>query len=151
MSVAPAAPGDLAAVEALLADAGLPLAGVRDQFPAGFVVARGQDGIVGACGLEVHGEAGLLRSAVVRPSARRHGLGARLVEAALSLAPATISQVFLLTTTARDFFLSRPFAGWRFAPTSRAAAPPRLAQSVEFASACPATAACLVAARPLTR
>lgn len=58
-----AAAADLPAVEALLAAARLPLAGVAEHF-ADFMVAERSGRVVGVVGLERYGDAGLLRSAV---------------------------------------------------------------------------------------
>jgi protein-tyrosine-phosphatase/N-acetylglutamate synthase-like GNAT family acetyltransferase len=135
----PATAGDLAAAEALLARCGLPVAGLADQFPAGYVVA--DDGsMVGLAGLEVHGEHGLLRSVAVDPGARDRGLGRALVEDRLAHARALgLASVFLLTTTAPRFF-----AGLGFAPCERDHAPAALQATPEFAGVCPSTAACMV-------
>ncbi len=131
---------DLEAVERLLQLAGLPLAGLREQFPAAYVVARDAQEIIGVAGLERYGGAGLLRSVVVRPAQRGAGLGRTLVADRLALAhDARLAAVYLLTTTAGDFF---PRLG--FVPTSRGGVPPELAASEEFARACPASAACFV-------
>ena len=138
----PAAAGDLAAAEALLARCALPLAGLADQFPAGYVVAD-NGSMVGLAGLEVHGEHGLLRSVAVDPGAREprpRGLGRALVEDRLAHARALgLASVFLLTTTASGFF-----AGLGFAPCERDRAPAALRATPEFAGVCPSTAACMV-------
>ena len=72
----------------------------------------------------------------VAPEARGTGLGHRLTEAALALADRLgAPAVFLLTTTAERFF---PRFGFRV--VSRDEVPPGVQQSVEFRSACPASA-----------
>jgi ribosomal protein S18 acetylase RimI-like enzyme len=91
----PARAGDLGAAEALLARCALPVAGLRDQFPAGHVVADSA-GMVGLAGLEVHGDHGLLRSVAVDGGARDQCLGRALVEDRLSDARAIgLASVFL--------------------------------------------------------
>jgi amino-acid N-acetyltransferase len=133
--VRPAEPGDYAAVAGLLATAGLPTAGLPPSL-ADFVVASAGDGLVGAVGLEVYGPAALLRSAVVADHARGRGLGAALMGRLLEHARARgVRQVYLLTTTAEDWF---PRFG--FTRIERHAVPPALHASVEFRGACPESA-----------
>jgi len=95
---------DLPVVLALLADAALPTDGVAEHF-GGFVVARERGEVVGAGGLEVYGDAALLRSVVVEPAWRKMRLGEALVRALLSSARARgIRTIYLLTESAADFF-----------------------------------------------
>ncbi len=120
-------PDDLSAVLALLRDAGLPLEGVAEHFEE-FLVALGDECIVGAAGLELYGEAALLRSVVVHPQWRGRGLGHRLTEEALEKARARgIREVYLLTKTAVGFF---PRFG--FQPIPREAINPAVKASVQF-------------------
>jgi N-acetylglutamate synthase-like GNAT family acetyltransferase len=136
-----AAPADLPAVLALLAEAGLPAHGVAEAF-ADFVVAESGDHhrLVGAAGLELHGGHALLRSVVVANATRGTGVGAALVDAALERARRRgCSDVYLLTTTAEGWF---PRLG--FARIERAAVPAPLFESVEFREACPASAAVMM-------
>lgn len=138
VELAPAALEHRASVAALLAEAGLPLDGLDDQFPAAYVVAR-QGGIVGVAGLERHGDSGLLRSVAVSERFRNSGLGRLLVTDRVNAARALgIQQIFLLTTTAANYF-----AKLGFSPSTRAEVPSAIAASIEFASACPSSAACL--------
>jgi N-acetylglutamate synthase-like GNAT family acetyltransferase len=130
---------DLAAAEALLARCALPVAGLVDQFPAGYVVA-GEAPMIALAGLEVHGSHGLLRSVAVDPTARARGLGRVLVEHRLAHARALgLTSVFLLTTTAPRFF-----AALGFTPCARDHAPAALQATPEFAGVCPSSAACMV-------
>ncbi len=136
--IGPAAPGDLAAATALLSGAGLTLAGMEAVAGTGaLLVARAPDGsILGCAGLERCGHAVLLRSVVVAAPARGTGLGRALVAAALECArDSGAGEAWLLTETAVDFFAT---LGWE--QCERAAAPPEIAGSVEFTTACPASA-----------
>lgn len=136
--VRPAAAGDLPAVRGLLAAAQLPPDGLEDQFPAAFAVAEQAGTVVGAAGVETHGDDGLLRSVVVDVALRGRGLGERLTLERLAWARQRgLASVWLLTTTAAAFF---PRLG--FAPSERAAAPEALRKSKEFTGACPASAVC---------
>src|SRR3982751_64997 len=135
MQIRNAVKSDLAAVEKLLAASGLPVDGVRDNFDS-FVVAVENEAIVGAVGLEKFDSAALLRSAVVQPDARGTGVGRRLVEQILERAEQSgIDEVYLLTTTAEDYF---PRFG--FSRTTRSAVPEAVKASAEFRGACPDTA-----------
>src|SRR6266480_6916788 len=126
---------DISAVETLLSASDLPLDGVRDNFGS-FVVAESDDGIAGAIGLEKFGSVALLRSAVVAPEHRGSGIGRRLVEQVIERADeAGIDELYLLTTTAEDYF---PRFG--FTRTTRSAVPDALKASAEFRGACPETA-----------
>lgn len=136
----PAAPGELDAVKALLAEAGLPVDDVGRVFPRGFVVVREGSVPVAAAGLEVHGASGLLRSVVVSPGRRARGLGRRLIESRVDAARAQgLEAVYLLTTSAAAYFEALGFER-----VARADVPEALARSTEFTSVCPASATCLV-------
>lgn len=135
MKVRGAKSSDLAAVEQLLGANDLPLDGVRDHFTS-FVVAEEGGTIAGAAGLEKYGNCGLLRSAVVAPGYRSGGVGRRLVEELLERAEeAGVDEVYLLTTTAEEYF---PRFG--FTRTTRTAVPEAVKASAEFRGACPDTA-----------
>lgn len=139
---APAREGDYASLCALLARASLPIDGVARDALAGYTVVRAGDTVVAAAGLERVGDAGLLRSVAVDPSVRGVGLGVALVEERLRAARSMgLRSVFLLTTTARDFF-----ARLRFTPCARDDAPAGLFSSSALGAVCPASAACMVRA-----
>jgi len=124
---------DLAGVRALLLEANLPPDGLEDQFGPRYAVAEAGGALVGAAGVEVHGVFGLLRSVVVAPALRGTGLGRALVADRLAWARRErLSAVFLLTTTAPDFF-----ATLGFERTARESAPEEIRRSREFASVCP--------------
>lgn len=130
-----ATPADRGAVADLLKTAELPLAGIPSALEH-FLVAESGGTLVGAIGLEVYGNAALLRSAVVHPAARGTGVGEALVRSLLAHARGLgIEEVGLLTTTAEHWF---PRFG--FEPTERSALPEALFASEEFKGACPATA-----------
>lgn len=139
VSIRPARPADLKAIGELLEAADLPTVGVVDHLP-GFVVAEAAGRLVGLAGLEVHGDDGLLRSVVVDSAVRGHGLGAKLTERVLDAARAAeVRRVYLLTTTAEDYF---PRHGFR--RIGRDDASPDVKRSVEFREACPESAVAMV-------
>src|SRR5688572_26509866 len=126
---------DLPEVRRLLTDHDLPVDDV-EQHVGTMVVAREGNRTVGAAALEVYAEGGLLRSVVVDRAHHSQGIGGRVTNAALQLASEhRLPAVFLLTTTAERFF---PRFG--FEVISRAEVPPSVQASVEFRSACPASA-----------
>ena len=135
MTIDPAEQGDLAAVRQLLEAQHLPLDGVDAQLQT-MVVARDGSGVVGAAAVELYADGALLRSVVVSPAVQGQGVGHRLTEAALNIATRRgVRNAFLLTTTAERFF---PKLG--FEPISREDVPESVQASVEFQSACPASA-----------
>jgi amino-acid N-acetyltransferase len=134
-----ARPEDLGAVERLLRDAELPLAGVAEHL-GGFRVAVSAGGVVGAVGIERYDPFGLLRSAVVERESRGRGLGTLLTTRALEDARTLgLRAVYLLTTTAADYFTR---FGFRRIP--RAEVAPELWKSAELQGACPETAILMV-------
>jgi amino-acid N-acetyltransferase len=134
---------DLPGICSLLERLSLPTEGIADHVST-TLVAREGSRIVGTAALELYAEGALLRSVAVDPDLQGRRLGHRLTEAALRLAETHgADAVFLLTTTAEQFF---PRFG--FEPIPRESVPPTVRASVEFQSACPASA--LVMRRRLT-
>jgi amino-acid N-acetyltransferase len=139
----PARSTDFSAIVRLLDDAGLPHADLTPEHLAHFLVLREGGAIVGVVGMEVRGDAGLLRSLAVAADRRGGGWAARLV-AALEARARTlgIRTLYLLTTTAEGFFARRGYE-----PADRAAVPDAILATEEFRGICPSTAACM--AKPL--
>jgi len=131
---------NLAFVRTLLADNTLPNSDVDGSSRIRFLVADDADGLPVACiGVETYGSDALLRSLAVRPSMRERGVGRTLVVAAEDTARAMrVSRLFLLTTTASDFFLH---VGYDV--INRVDAPDSLQRSSQFAELCPASAVCM--------
>ena len=126
---------DLQGITGLLERRHLPLAGVVDHLET-MLVARDGGRIVGTAGLELYADGALLRSVAVDPDAQGRGLGQELTGAALRLAETHGREtVFLLTTTAEGFF---PKFGFEI--VTRDEVPASVRASVEFQSACPASA-----------
>ncbi len=130
-----AQPADLPAVMALLKDADLPVDGLADHFPH-TLVAQDDGATVGCAALELYGAAALLRSVAVAAGQTGQGVGERLVQEALQHAREHgVTQVFLLTTTAGEYF---PRFG--FQQVDRAVIPDAVTQSLEFRGLCPESA-----------
>ena len=130
---------DVAAVRALLAAAGLPVADLTAASLADFWGCRAGEELAGAIGLERYGAVALLRSLAVAPDWQGRGLGAALLAHAERAARQRgIAALYLLTATAAAFFARRGYVR-----IPREAAPPALRQTAEFAALCPASAVCL--------
>jgi N-acetylglutamate synthase-like GNAT family acetyltransferase len=122
-------------VESLLEESGLPTAGVSECIEE-FIVAESEGKLIGTIGLEEYSPSALLRSAVVSPAWQGRGIGQSLVKKLLADAETRgIQKIFLLTTTAADYF---PSFGFYAIP--RAEAPSELMASAEFKGACPDSA-----------
>jgi amino-acid N-acetyltransferase len=119
----------------LLRDAGLLVDGLVEHLNTTFV-ARDSTTMIGCAALEIYPEGALLRSVAVASTARGHGLGHRLTDAAVTFAESLgTPAVYLLTTTAESYF---PRFG--FVRISRAQVPASVQESIEFRSACCASA-----------
>lgn len=135
VEVSKATQADLSDVLALVRDCELLETGVAEAIE-NFVVARAAGSLTGCAGLEVYGALGLLRSVAVRGAARRAGLGSELVARVTAAARALeLRELFLLTTTASQFFERRGFQA-----VERARVPSEIAESWEFRVGCPQTA-----------
>lgn len=148
-SIRPAGSHDLAAVESLLTESGLPTEGIADLLghqASDFFVAEapGEDSprLVGVAGLEVCCNNALLRSVAVRPEWRSTGVGRELVRRIVCHAEARgINALYLLTMTAEHYF---PRFGFEL--VERDMVPPEIAATCEFKSACPASAKAMMRA-----
>jgi amino-acid N-acetyltransferase len=126
---------DLPEILTLLEASRLPVAGIGEHLGSA-LGARENGELVGCAAVEIYGSAGLLRSVAVTPDRRGEGLGQRLTAAALALARERgVRDIYLLTTTASDFF---PRFGFEKIP--RDSIDPALQASEELRGACPATA-----------
>jgi amino-acid N-acetyltransferase len=140
MNVVPARAADLAGIRWLLSSEDLPTEDLTEESIQHFLVIRDGAGVIGAVGLELHGGVVLLRSLVVAGDHRKRGFGMALADAAESLATALgASAIYLLTTTAADFFGAR---GFRI--VAREEVPAEIKGTTEFASLCPSTATVMV-------
>ena len=133
--IVPADPAHWHAMAELITASGLPLDGLQPHLGSA-IVARDADGIVGCAALELYGHDALLRSVAVASARRGGGVGLALTAASIELARRhDVRTLWLLTETAADFF---PRFG--FERAEREAVPAAVRQSVEFTTACPASA-----------
>lgn len=122
-------------VEALLVAAQLPVSDLRASRSLNLLGVHDGGRLVGVVGIEVYGEAGMLRSLAVASTHRKAGLGVSLVSGAENWAAGQgVKTLYLLTTTAASFFAR---LGYVAAP--RSAAPAAIAATAQFAGLCPAS------------
>ncbi len=142
MDIRPAGAADAEAIGRLLAEARLD---ASDLASAGVRLwVHGAPGAPQAVvGLELHGTSGLLRSLAVAPAQRGAGLGRGLTATAeRAAAAAGVDTLYLLTTTAAEFFTRRGYQR-----IDRAQVPAAIRATAQFASLCPSTA--VVMRKPL--
>jgi amino-acid N-acetyltransferase len=131
-----ARPHDLGRVLELLRAEKLPERGVVDQF-GHYLVVRDLGEVVGACGLELHGENALLRSLVVERTSRGQGAGDCLVRGAVGLGQKLGARgLYLLTAGAQRYF-----ERYGFETCAREQAPEGIRDAWELREGCPTTAA----------
>ncbi len=139
MDIGPAAAGDFPAIRDLLRSCALSADDVDGVGAQRFLVARESGELAGCIGLEVHGEAGLLRSFAVASAFRRRGVGAALHDAAVGLARGLgIRDLYILTTTVRERALRDGFED-----VERGSVPAAIREGSQFNGQCPASAACM--------
>ena len=138
VSIRPAQQADYNRVTELLQSASLPTEGVAQHF-VNFLVAEDRSRTVGAIGLEVYEDVGLLRSAIVDASLQNQGIGSVLYDALIGHAKRLgIRRLILLTNTAEKYFEKK---GFKKIDQKSVTGP--ITQSVEFSGACPSHAACM--------
>jgi len=127
------------AICALLQECALPSQDIRAHL-SDFVVAQDGERLAAVVGLQVVGQAGLLRSLAVQSDYRGRGLAQALVARIVAHAHArAIAKLYLLPTTADKFFERLGFE-----VTERSAAPSEMLATEEFQSLCPSTAVCMM-------
>ena len=127
---------DWLTIRDLLVESSLPVDDLGPDRLGRFLVAEDGGKLVGLIGLDVYGTTGLLRSLVVARSARRAGLGGKLVGALESAAQtAGLTDLWLLTIDAEKFFERHGFD-----IVEREVAPDEIRETDEFGNLCPQTA-----------
>ena len=133
-------PRDEIALSILLQTCDLSTEDITAEMLEHFLTAHADKHLVGSAGLEAYGEAGLLRSLAVDEPHRGTGLGKRLVEALEEHAKeAGVRELYLLTTTAEDFF-----AGLGYRRITREEAPASIAGTAQFAELCPTSSSFMI-------
>lgn len=104
-----------------------------------FFMAFGDNEFVGIVGLENYSDVALLRSMVVFDNFKKKGFGRKIVNYVLEEAKAKgIKEIFILTTTAKDFFERLGFE-----VIERERVSNDIKSTTEFTSLCPASATCM--------
>jgi amino-acid N-acetyltransferase len=104
VSLRPARSGDIPEIERLLAAEWLPPMAIQ-EFLESFWVLENEGRVAGAAGIEIYGEAAVLRSVVVAPELRGTGESDRLVRTGLDYArDHGARRVYLFTMHAALFF-----------------------------------------------
>jgi len=130
---------DVVAILQLLKTNDLPVSDLGKGHRIFFVAVTDQR-TIGCVAVEIYETVGLLRSVAVKEDFRQNGIGQQLVSQAEKWSSENgLESLFLLTTTASEFFAKR---GWQI--TERNSVPDSIASSSEFASICPTSAICMV-------
>lgn len=132
LRIVPIEQADYAALAGVLAENNL-LAGDLDGDNKRFYAFQDSNGWrIGVGGLELYGEAAILRSFFTMSHHRGQGLGGQMLEELLSTAKRSgVDHVYLFTTAAADFFAKHGFA-----PADRQTAPAAVKASRQFAEHC---------------
>ncbi len=130
---------DLVEVRFLLESYELPASDCKEHI-GNFVVAENNNAIIGVGGFENCGNIGLLRSFAVRHSDKGHGTAEKIFSMVKAKAiNSSISQFYLLTTTA-----SKYFARFGFSICYRDDVPKSIKATKQFDELCPSTAVVMV-------
>ena len=128
-------PRDEIALGILLQMANLPTEDITPEMLEHFLTAHAGNVLVGAAGLEVLGEMGLLRSVAVDEQHQGTGLGKQLVAAMEEHAREQgVRELYILTTGAEQFF-----AGLGYRKLPREQAPAAIAGTEQFRDLCPSS------------
>lgn len=136
-SIRQANSADWPSVAKLLEEAGLPVSDLSSERMVDFQIAESAGGdLLGCIGIECYEPHALLRSLVIRPEARRLGIGCALIERLEAEAPGRgVLELWLLTNDAAGFF-----SRLGYAERARGDAPDSIGQTREFSSLCPDSA-----------
>lgn len=139
VTISDATAENFSAVSRFLEANKLPDAGLQEH-ASDVLLARDGSALLATAALEIYDDNALLRSVAVEQGMRGTGLGHSITRAAIDRARQKgVKHLFLLTETAPDFFRRFGFVG-----VDRTAVPAAIRSTVEFASACPASAAVMV-------
>jgi amino-acid N-acetyltransferase len=131
-------------VKHLLAESDLPTRDLSPRHLEHFFACGPLEAPDGVVGLEVYDEVALLRSLAVSAQSRGNGYGKELVAQAEGYAQSLgVREVYLLTTTAAEFFERLGYKR-----TNRESAPAAIRRTEEFSGLCPSSSAFMVKILP---
>lgn len=137
-TIRPATDADLAFIESILTENGLPVADISEVIGQ-LYICEGDNKRIGVGGFEAYGHAALLRSLAVRADYRGEGWGTRMCNALIErAAEQAITELYLLTTSADGFFERHGFER-----IDRQDVPPSIRETREFDELCPQSASCM--------
>ena len=140
MKLAFAAAKDEYRIKRLLAINDLNHRDIKPSHLKHFLLVWDKSTLIGAVGLEIKDQYGLLRSLAVDADHRNKGIASWLVgEIENHAASLKLHSLYLLTMTAESFFAKR---GYQL--TKRESAPAGIQETAEFTYMCPASAVCMV-------
>lgn len=129
---------NLPAIKSLLESVNLPFDGVKEHLTNFILLKKGNE-VIGTIGLEIYHDKALLRSLAVASEYQRNGFGKKLYYTIIEKSrERRIRVIYLLTEIAEGFFAKEGFE-----KIARDLVDDAVKQSVEFRSACPASAVCL--------
>lgn len=127
VALRPAGSDDIPAIESLLKAEWLPPMAIAEFLDSFWVLETGGR-VAGCAGIEIYGEAAVLRSVVVAPELRGTGEGQRLVTVGLDYARQHgAKRVYLFTMHAAPFF-----ARYGFAPVTTGEFEPSVRESWQY-------------------
>lgn len=129
---------DQARIIVFLQASELPTSDLAECQPEFVLIEDGAE-LVGTGGVQIFGDAALLRSVAISKNRQKSGLGSSLLADLERYAAARgIRELVLLTQTAEQFF-----ARHGYARIDRARVPALIQTTAEFRSLCPASAVCM--------
>ncbi len=121
-------------VFALLKEQGLPVSDITNKTLL-YLLLEGEK-IIGTAGLDIFDDCALLRSVSVAKELQGNGYGRSMNEQIVGFAKDSgINCIYLITTTAKDFFERQGYC-----VIDRATAPEAIQQTDQFSGLCPSTA-----------
>lgn len=125
-------------IEKILQKENLPYQDINSKNIQFFKALKSKE-FIGIVGMEHYSKAALLRSMVVFEKFRNKGYGCEIINQIFKKAKANnIKTLFILTTTAKDFFENLGFK-----VIERKNVPDDIKSTTEFTSLCPASATCM--------
>lgn len=126
-------------IKSLLKDNNLPSEDLGSDSFKNFFIATSENNLAGVIGLDIFENLGLLRSLCVEGSYRNQRIASALFHHLIIYAHSQkIKELYLLTTTAEDFFKKRGFV-----TVDRSFVPEVIRMTSEFKDLCPNSAICM--------